>query len=382
MDDDIDVEEFYKQRLATFEVEREIFNQYVQSIKPNKGELHLLDWEYRNGIENAAALVNNRENEASNLNRLQKEISHKAHELKALRGRQETRIAQIQRLSELSHPVERDTTYIIPDRFAARENMNLYSGVLVTNSKAVNAKGGKQNLLIKTLRTTEIMQLEHKLEEETRKLTAGRNELDLALKEVSLGTKALDAVVMQSLEHSRDEAGVLVDEVDKLDVQGFLAVSELLHLRLKIMKAQREEIEELAQLRSDRQYFGAKEKDMRHQLLTDMNLMKKRLKAEAANSTKDFHSQYVSLDHLLAKLKKRNKALSEEVEKHDGSTEKLERIEEVAKQRYLKLKTRHALEMEGYHNEAKMLKDRLKKLEVQAAKEGIVPGKETYPSRN
>ena len=125
MEGELDVEDFYKQRLGTFEVEREIFKQYVQSIQANKGELHLLDWEYRNGIENAAALVNNRENEASNLNRLQKEISHKAHELKALKQRQETRIAQIQRLSELSHPVERDTTYIIHDRFVARENMNL-----------------------------------------------------------------------------------------------------------------------------------------------------------------------------------------------------------------------------------------------------------------
>ena len=121
---------------------------------------------------------------------------------------------------------------------------------------------------------------------------------------------------------------------------------------------------------------------MRHQLLTDMNLMKKRLKAEAANSTKDFHAQYVSLDHLLVKLKKRNKALAEEMEKHDGSTEKLERLQEVAKQRYMKLKTRHALEMEGYHNEAKMLKDRLRKLEAEAAKEGIVPGKDAYPDRN
>ena len=267
MEGEIDVDQFYKQRLGTFEVEREIFKQYVHSIQPNKGELHLLDWEYRNGIENAAALVNSRENEASNLDRLRKEISHKAHELRSLKQRQENRIAQIQRLSELSHPVERDTTYIIPDRFASRENMNLYSGVLVTNSKAVNAKGGKQNLLIKNLRTTEIMQLENKLEEETRKLTAGRNELDMALKEVSLGTKALDAVVMQSLEHSREDAAALVEEVDKLDVQGFLAVSELLHLRLKIMKAQREEIEELSQLRGDKEYFASKEKEMRQQLL-------------------------------------------------------------------------------------------------------------------
>jgi hypothetical protein len=371
MEDKIDIDEFYKGRLAGFGVEREIFKQYVTTIAPNKGELHLLDWEYRSGIENAAALVNHRENEASNLTRAQKEISHKSHELKANKARQENRIAQIQRLSELAHPVERDTTYIIPDRFAAHDTMNLYSGVLVTNTHAVNKTGGKNNLLIKTLRTSDIMQLENKLEEETRRLVAGRAELDMALKEVNMGTKALDAVVMHSLDTCRDEAAALVDEVDKLDVQGFLAVSELLHLRLRIMKAQREEIEELSQLRADKDYFCAKERQMREQLLTDMTLMKKRLKAEATNSTKEFQHQYTALDELLIKLRKRIHRLDEEVKTHDGSTERLEQIVETAKSRYLKLKTRHALEMEGYHSEAKMLQERLRKLEAVAKKEGL-----------
>ena len=53
-------------------VERDIFKQYIQMISPNKGELHLLDWEYRAGLENAAAAVNAREN-ASNLDRAMKE---------------------------------------------------------------------------------------------------------------------------------------------------------------------------------------------------------------------------------------------------------------------------------------------------------------------
>ena len=89
----------------------------------------------------------------------------------------------------------------------------------------------------------------------------------MALKEVRLGSNALDSIVSQSLEKSKEEASVLIDEVDKLDYQGYLAVAELLDLRLKIMKAQREE-EELAQLRADKEYFSHREKSMREQLIS------------------------------------------------------------------------------------------------------------------
>ena len=44
---------------------------------------------------------------------------------------------------------------------------------------------------------------------------------------------------------------------------------------------------------------------MREQLISDMSLMKRRLKAEAANSTKDFHAQSLQLDKQILKLKKK-----------------------------------------------------------------------------
>ena len=381
---EVDVDEFYKGRMAAFGVERDIFKQYIQMISPNKGELHLLDWEYRAGLENAAAAVNARENEASNLDRAMKEITHKKHELKSLRVKQENRIAQIQRLSELSHPVERDTTYLIPDRFASAEGMNMYSGVLVANSHAINSEenantGPKKKAakVIKTLRTTEIMQLEAKIDEETRKLKGSKSELDMALKEVRLGSNALDSIVSQSLEKSKEEASVLIDEVDKLDYQGYLAVAELLDLRLKIMKAQREEIEELAQLRADKEYFSHREKSMREQLISDMALMKKRLRAEATNSTKDFHDQLLSLDTLLLKLKKRSEKVEDDAAMKKGTSDQLQQAAEQAKNRYVKLRTRHNLEMEGFNNEARMLRGQLKKLEQTAKKMGLDTGIDT-----
>jgi hypothetical protein len=47
------------------------------------------------------------------------------------------------------------------------------------------------------------------------------------------------------LESSRNEASKLVAGNDQLDHQCYLSVSELLKLRLRIMIAQREEVEEL-----------------------------------------------------------------------------------------------------------------------------------------
>ena len=323
------------------------------------------------------------------LKKLNKEIINKNQELKTLKSTQEYRIAQIQRLSELSQPVQRDTTYIVNDKYAERGVLNMYSGVTITaghidlekiekgeaEDMSVDDRSGRsgrsasssvrnQNIhIIKSLRTGEVMQLEARLEEESRKLTSGVEELTLAMQEVTVGTKALDLVVTRNLDRSREEAAVLVKDVDRMDHQGYLAVSELLTLRLRIMMAQREEIEELAQLRSDKEFFGARERQMRDQLINDMGLMKRRLKAEAGNSNKDFHSQHLALDKQLDKMKKKLARLQKTVVTKDGDTEKLEQLLTLSKGRYERLTQYTTLEMEGYHNEARMLKQKMKVLE-------------------
>jgi len=349
-DQAVDVNEFYKSRIENFHVERDVFTKYLSIIQPNKGELHVLDWEYRSGIENAASAVQERETITNDLQKLLREIEQKKQELSAMHSQQEYRIAQIQRLSELSQPVQRDTTYVVKDRYAARAAMNMYSGVTITNghididslsdsSDAVGSRNGdgsgrkhakdnhrKQGAThtgsrnaIKSLRTGEVMMLEAKLEEETRKLNTSIEDLEISLKEVTVGTKALNKVVTHNLDLCREEAVALITEVDRLDHQGFLSVSELLLLRLRISVAQREEIEELAQLKSDKEFFAARETQMREQLLSDMALMKRRLKAEATNSTRDFQSQALALDSQLLKLLKKRNALQEEMHQVDKS---------------------------------------------------------------
>ena len=90
-----------------------------------------------------------------------------------------------------------------------------------------------------------------------------------------------------------------------------------------------------------------------------------RLRAEALDSTKDFHSQHVTLDKLLEKLRKRYNRLQKEIELHDGSNDKLERVVEAQKVSFLRLKRRHQLEMEGYSSESALLNKKLLKLQKQ-----------------
>jgi len=129
------------------------------------------------------------------------------------------------------------------------------------------------------------------------------------------------------------------------------------------MIAQRMEIEEIEQLHTDKEFFVSREFQMREQLMTDMSLMKRRLKSEANDSNKDFHSQHVHLDELLVKLKLREEKLRTMDKSEDGTQKKIEEMVQAAKERYDRLRRRTALEMEGYNNEENILRTKLKNLE-------------------
>lgn len=70
------------------------------------------------------------------------------------------------------------------------------------------------------------------------------------------------------------------------------------------MIAQREEIEELEKLYHDKAVFEVKEAESRTQLISEMQLMKKRLKFELATSTNDFQHQLESLSHRIDLMKR------------------------------------------------------------------------------
>ena len=267
-----DTEVFYRSRIAGFENERRIFAEYIALITPSKGELHVLDWDYRQGIANAESAVKEKERVENELKRLQKEIEAAREQIKQMGKQSDARRTQIERLSELSQPVQKDATYLVMDRYLNRNDAMLQQGS--DGPKRVPVGGGvvaekekeripSSKLYAKQIRTGDIIQLENKLEEETRRVQSVVNDLSLALKEVDEGSARLDIAVTERLEVKRREAADLVNEVDKLDYQGFLSVAELLRLRMKITRAQREEVEELERLQSDKVFFAAKEQQMR-----------------------------------------------------------------------------------------------------------------------
>ena len=375
-----DTDSFYRAKISSFENERRIFQEYIALITPSKGELHVLDWEYRQGIANAEAAVADRERVEMELKRVRKETSIARDQILALTKTSDARRLQIETLSELSQPVQKDTTYLVNDRFVhststtstnaanLRPNQNLAKGssagtIPSAGPVKVKEREPASKLYGKSVRTGDIVQLENKVEEETRRVMALVHDLTTSLKEVNEGSARLDIAVTQALEVRRNEAAELVKEVDRLDYQGYLSVAELLKLRLKIMKAQREEVEELERLHDDKVFFAAKEAAMREQLVTDMNLMKRRLRAEAAAANKDFQSQHEQLDETLKKLKRKEWTLSQDQKKSSSKYENREQLMVQAKDRYERLRRRNALEMEGYNNEAKFLKAKLQKLQ-------------------
>lgn len=372
-----DTDSFYRAKISSFENERRIFQEYIALITPSKGELHVLDWEYRQGIANAEAAVADRERVEIELKRVRKETSIARDQILALTKTSDARRLQIETLSELSQPVQKDTTYLVNDRFMLRSDPqaanppkqpnsakgSATSGAGAPNPVKVKEREPAAKLYGKSVRTGDIVQLENKVEEETRRVTALVHDLTTSLKEVNEGSARLDIAVTQALEVRRNEAAELVKEVDRLDYQGYLSVAELLKLRLKIMKAQREEVEELERLHDDKVFFAAKEAAMREQLVTDMNLMKRRLRAEAAAANKDFQSQHEQLDETLKKLKRKEWTLSQDQKKSSSKYENREQLMVQAKERYERLRRRNALEMEGYNNEAKFLKAKLQKLQ-------------------
>jgi len=270
-------EAFYAQSVHSFSDERKQFHDFIQLITPNKGELHVLDWEYRSGLENASASVAEKDRVKTECKRLINEITAAKELQTKMKAEQSYRVLQIQRLSELSQPVQRDQTYLVADKYLEK---HMYTGVTTminftttntgteqddasasatapattpsssTSSSAPSLssskmpKGSKMTLQqqkdhaaaaaaaaskaapqkhqnpIRSLRTGEIIALESKLEQENRSISIAISDLNLALKEVDTKTSTTDHTVSQILEKNRKEAAELIQKVDSLDYQG------------------------------------------------------------------------------------------------------------------------------------------------------------------
>eukprot|EP01038_Epipyxis_sp_PR26KG_P012012 gene12012-16080_t len=364
----INFDEFYKQRVEHFGDERKIFQDYSALVGISQLEQRKLEWNIKQLDESRREKELFHENLDFQQRKLKDDLLNATEEIKQLKRIKQVRMDQIHRLSILSQPVENDTAYIIEDKVGITktkkkskeiEYENVALGKVLDNDASfINKING-----FKQTKTGEIVMLEDKIRKETVTATAYgsdvRNDVDEAIREFNLEQ------ISTSLTHSNifDECYAAVSLLSSNEYQNFLAVSELLKLRLKIMIAQREEMDELERLHKDKEYFHAKEEKTKEKLLFDMKTAKSNSECELKERVDTYKSQLEELNSKIENLTVREVSLQDKKSTTNRKTEKLNIELEQVKERFIKLRRRNSLEMEGYVNDVKQLRSQLKYLE-------------------
>jgi hypothetical protein len=115
-DKEIDPLEFFQERIANFDSERQIFADYFSLIQPNKGEIHILEWDSRQQEDTNTKSVNEHSTLDAEIEKLKNDFIMADEEFREANNSQMARREQIRRLLDLAQPVERDTTYLYLDK--------------------------------------------------------------------------------------------------------------------------------------------------------------------------------------------------------------------------------------------------------------------------
>lgn len=250
------------------------------------------------------------------------------------------------------HGIERDTTYYFRDSQHRLE----------PSASKSTSRPTKASPLLKRVQTGRETRLEKELTLETRVV----NDLKKAIH------RCLDAVEARAQSHTeafdadtaqlRAAARGLVDEAMRVDLQSYHTVTELLSLRLKIMRIQREELEDSERLEREIEYYSARETAVHMQLNNEVTEMNRRCERDMADSMREYQAQLQALSAEEARLEQRAGAAAEE---QGGASEDLAQELAAAKTRYEKLRRRNQLEMEGFSAESTALRQRLLSIERQ-----------------
>eukprot|EP00981_Chlorochromonas_danica_P002161 scaffold428_cov168-Ochromonas_danica.AAC.26 len=323
----INYDEFYAERVASFEKERNLFDHYIRLIQPEHNEAHDLEWESRNLLEEARLAEQAGSNIDMKLQTVQEDIAATRKLIEEAEYAQKLRKEQIQRLILLARPVDRDTTYIYKDLFPSHPSRQLsYSSpTAIAASRPVSGKisspttamtsAAKQskaaaqahqeeaNKLFCTIKTGEVIKLELKLQEETVKCSAYLRDLRSALKIVDEDRHRNREEHSVVREEDMNKAMKMWREVDRNESQCFHAVSELLRLRYRILSAQRQEVEELEKLQQEKNEFIKREEETKKELIEEMAAMQRSAQRELQEVQKTFQQQIIDLDGRIAHWK-------------------------------------------------------------------------------
>lgn len=359
----INFDEFYAERVSSFEKERNLFERYLRLIKPEHNEAHDLEWESRNLIEESRLAEQTAKGVEDQLQQVQQEIAGVQREIQEMEHAHTLRQEQIDRLMLLARPVGRDVTYIYKEHFPVNH------AVRTNKSKAAELKAAQAeqldqtNMLFKTIKTGEVVKLEQRVHEETLRATTYLRNLQAAIRTVE--NERYEAKQSHHVVREEDVSAAehLCAEVDRNENQCFFAVSELLRLRYRILVAQRQEVEELEQLHQEKESFVAKEEQTKRELLEEMSRLQRAAQWELMDVQRSFEQQLADLDSRIMHWRSKEQKLLSLKQKVHNNELKLQSRLQLAKQRYFALKKRNALEMEGYGNQLQQLRASLRKLD-------------------
>lgn len=262
--------DFYRLRLEHFDKERRIFKEYVDIISPTSNELHNLSWENKK-LENRSDEINEEilryDNEISKLTKQKDSIKA---EIQSMEIAKTARYEQISRLSKFKAPVSHDTTYLVDEKFPNKLDQGRQQQ---QNSKHHHHhQHNKENYynvnnqLVKPTKNGELLQLEKNLIFETSKVKAFQNDLIDTINDII--EKRYQYRLQRKYQSTYDilPAKEKLQRVIDTEFQTFLAVSELLRMRLDIMIAQREKVDEVEKLEHEKNYFIKKEENTKTQV--------------------------------------------------------------------------------------------------------------------
>lgn len=205
---------------------------------------------------------------------LRNEHKVKQQEITNAKISQSMRQSQIARLSGLSQPIELDQTYFFVDRHAnALSSPSSVAAIDVPSRSSTGLFKGSQ------MRTGEAVLLESRLQDVSRLLDGHMN--SFSSKVASVNTNGSNLLMLEGdISNSRSklkaEATALVRNLDKKEHTLFATMFEVLNLRLRMIIAQRKEVEMREALSHDRLIFQEQE----GQVVADMEKQLMRLKAQ------------------------------------------------------------------------------------------------------
>lgn len=279
------------------------------------------------------------------------------HEITNIKISQTMRRSQIARLSGLSQPVEFDQTYFFADRHPTSGDDGLHGSPPATLQQPGTA--GMQ-----MMRTGDTVILESRLDNVSKLIQGQLTLFQTKLSAINMSesptvvnapVESVPSVSSTKRAKLRKEASEILKELEKKEEQLFATILELLNLRLRMMVAQREEVEERERLRHEVEEYRAKEASLEFDLNEQLDANKAHFDKELAYQLNKYQRQLEKSTKKLSVLETFDQRKATE-SKDVKLVEKLEQ----SKGRYDRLCRRHDLELEGYASEANALKNKLK----------------------